>query len=685
MARLARANSHFINDHKARTKNLYGFVADPELPLWKNVEDRIGSLDAVEFQARPSNMTCHNLLRHRKLPPGTTQLLGHGLNFCVKPASTNDMITRTFKRLTKDIRRMYALREEIDGGDYIPTIYIKSKWYFDQASGDIEKEISVFKANVKMKITELQRKRHKKPKCNLSPACINLLQFLKNNDHYIVIQGDKNLGPCILERELYIFKAFEEHLGNERNYKPLSEVAVKGRQRGLQYLFRDWISKYRPRLNHEKPTKYTCISKAEYTFLTRALKHYPDKLARFRMMAKVHKTPWKMRPVICCAGTFMNCWSKWLDYWLQTLKPFVPTYVSNGEQVLDQIGKLKLTPCACLFTTDAVSMYNNIDTDHAITVITWWIRDLENKNLLPEDFPSNAVISAMTTIMKNNIFEFGDLYFLQLLGTAMGTSAAVMWATLYYAYHEVHTLLPNHGHNLQYFIRYIDDILGIWTGNLTTDWKAFSEDINNFGILKWDISDVKPSLSVNFLDMTLSIENGKFISRTFQKQMNLHLYIPPSSEHPASCIKGTIFSLVSRYFKQNTYQKDFVYFTGLLYVRTLHRGWDRELIRKLILEATSRVENPHFGPPLPAEDLKNTAFLHFQFHKDGISRLQIRAAYEEHLNSVLKKEINITRAIVAFSRPKNIGDFVTKAKLHQATGLNASTIMGKYIQGLDPF
>ena len=120
--------------------------------------------------------------------------------------------------------------------------------------------------------------------------------------------------------------------------------------------------------------------------------------------------------------------------------------------------------------------------------------------------------------MKNNIFGFGDLHFLQLLGTAMGTSAAVMWATLYYAYHEVHTIIPNHQHNLLYFIRYIDDIFGIWTGNLTTDWAAFSKDINNFGILKWDILDVKSSLSVNFLDMTLSIKQGRIISNTYQKR-----------------------------------------------------------------------------------------------------------------------------------------------------------------------
>ena len=381
---------------------------------------------------------------------------------------------------------------------------------------------------------------------------MNLMEHLKNNNIYIVVHGDKNLGPCILERSFYIYKGFAEHLGNETNYKPLSARAVHCKQRGLQYLFRDWMSKFKQRQRQDDPVDYICLTKSEFTFLYRAIKYYPDKLARFRQMCKIHKVPWKMRPIICCAGTFMNYWSKWLDYWLQKLKPFIPTYVKNGDQVLDEIEQLNLTRFALLFVTDANSMYNNIDTEHAITVITWWIKDLESKGQLPEGFPSHAVISAMRTIMTNNIFEFGDMFFLQLLGTAMGTSAAVMWATLYYAYHEVHTLLPNHGHNLLYFIRYIDNIFGIWTGNLTTDWQSFSDDVNNFGVLKWDITEIVPSTSVNFLDMTLSIENGRIVSKTFQKEMNLHLYIPPSSEHPSSCIKGTIFSLILRYFKQNT-------------------------------------------------------------------------------------------------------------------------------------
>ena len=136
----------------------------------------------------------------------------------------------------------------------------------------------------------------------------------------------------------------------------------------------------------------------------------------------------------------------------------------NGDQLLNDLLPLRLPPHDKLFTSDAHSMYNNIDTDHAITVITWWIEDLHNRNPLPTNFPKEAVLTAMVTIMKNYIFEFGDLFFLQLLGTAMGTSAAVMWATLYYAYHEVHTILPKYDHLLLYFKRYIGDIFGIWLG-----------------------------------------------------------------------------------------------------------------------------------------------------------------------------------------------------------------------------
>jgi len=119
---------------------------------------------------------------------------------------------------------------------------------------------------------------------------------------------------------------------------------------------------------------------------------------------KVHKDPFQMHPIICCSGTFMNQWSKWLDHQLQKLKPFVSSYLRDSQQLLDEITLLQLPSNARLFTANGNSMYNNIETDHAIKVISWWLDDLYSKGKLPASFPIEAVKSAMVTIMKNNIF-----------------------------------------------------------------------------------------------------------------------------------------------------------------------------------------------------------------------------------------------------------------------------------------
>ena len=119
----------------------------------------------------------------------------------------------------------------------------------------------------------------------------------------------------------------------------------------------------------------------------------------------------------------------------------------------------------------------------------------------------------------------------------------------------------------------------------------------------------------------------------------------------------------------------------------MERGWDRELIRRLILEATSRVENKPDIEPSTQElkDVKDTLFIHFKFHKDGVSRQEIRAEYEEYLEKVCNKDLGLARMIVAYSMPLNIGDYVTQAKLHQAPGKNASKIFGEFKSGLDPW
>ncbi len=66
--------------------------------------------------------------------------------------------------------------------------------------------------------------------------------------------------------------------------------------------------------------------------------------------------------------------------------------------------------------------------------------------------------------MHHNIMQFGDSYFLQLVGTAMGTSVAVVFANLYFGWHEKMLLLPKYHDTLKRIIfhsQFVDDVFFI--------------------------------------------------------------------------------------------------------------------------------------------------------------------------------------------------------------------------------
>ena len=156
--------------------------------------------------------------------------------------------------------------------------------------------------------------------------------------------------------------------------------------------------------------------------------------------------------------------------------------------------------------------------------------------------------------------------------------------------------------------------------------------------------------------------------------------------HPPGCIKGAVYSRIIRYFDQNIYRKDYIYFVRKLYCNLLNIGWGREYICVLILEATSVIEARGTQQLQPATSRygEDNLFMHLEFHPYDVSHGRIRELYKEHCGELLKKEIDIERPIIAYSRQNMRGVYVTQAKLHQAYGKIALIIMGEFKQGLSP-
>jgi len=235
--------------------------------------------------------------------------------------------------------------------------------------------------------------------------------------------------------------------------------------------------------------------------------------------------------------------------------------------------------------------------------------------------------------MRNNIFNFSNTTWLQLSGTAMGTPAACAYATITYGQYENSNILPKFKPNLLYYRRYIDDIFRIWLPpkyHQEKTWRNFKTELNGWGNLKWIIED--PTKHTIFLDLSIALTRSTIKTRTHQKNLNLHLYIPPSSAHPPSCLKGLISGEMRRYWLQNNPQ-DFEKMMTKFIENLIARGHSLNILKPILLNAAATLDNTCQRET--HNHNQNTLYIHWEYHPLGIQRKDIREIYGKTLEPYL--------------------------------------------------
>ena len=87
--------------------------------------------------------------------------------------------------------------------------------------------------------------------------------------------------------------------------------------------------------------------------------------------------------------------------------------------------------------------------------------------------PTWYLITLLREVLVGNIFEWNDQFWVQRIGTAMGTMAAPTYACLIMAWLEDEVILKNWtGTKPLMYRRFIDDIFFVWTGSV--------EELSNF-------------------------------------------------------------------------------------------------------------------------------------------------------------------------------------------------------------
>ena len=551
------------------------------------------------------------------------------------------------------------------------------------------------------KMEEFVRKEFKKKKKvteNLLSHQHKTLRSLQTSSSLLVVQCDKNLGPALIEHEEYVLMVNRDHLLDKKSYTRLSEAeaatfAIETKRQALL-----WIEHNRPQ-----------TTKMERKFVKASLVDNPSPLPKFYATMKVHKSPLKTRPIVSCSGTLLENLGVWVDRKLQHFLPMFDSYFKSSEELKFQLDQMTLPDDAELFISDAVSMYTSIPTEHALNKITRFLRRHEKHK--KEGLPYNAIIEGLGIIMRRCAFSFGDTFWQQESGTAMGTPPAPPYATIYFGLHE-QKFLKRHRSNLLFYKRFIDDVFGIWkrkairdieeTDNEQEDesepsensdkederWDKFLTDLDGAEGLRWETSE--RSNKVDFMDLSLSISEGKIATSLYEKPSNRHLYIPSHSCHPPGMISGVVHGMVRRIMRLCSNQSDQEQRIRRFVLHLRARGHHMEQILPLVNAAIAKVRykaSQSTDVTAPDADAERRIFFHLPYHPDNPRSSVVQREWKSRVSRppFCRKfrdirnhkgvPIGIERLTVAYHRSHNLGNLLSYRDLRKRNGPSVSSII----------
>ena len=306
--------------------------------------------------------------------------------------------------------------------------------------------------------------------------------MLQQQQTFLIVPCDKNLGPAIIECHDYLRIAMWDHLNDTTTYKLLMSIETDCYTLEIQKHILAWLKTYNKKL-----------TKMEHAFIQDELNSNQSPYAWFYLTPKAHKLKLGQtvnhltsRPIVSCPGSLLHGLSVWVDRKLQEVAQKI-SYFKNMLELKKQLLNLHLPPNAHLFTADAVSMYTNIPTHMALNLIGKHLAQHQQK--CNGEYPSDADQAGLQLIVTLKIFAFIDLTFKQLNGTTTGTKQAPPYATFYYRIHE-EKFLSHQSQHIIYYHRFTDDVISIWCPNKNPqldvlEWNAFKNKMNEFPVVEF--------------------------------------------------------------------------------------------------------------------------------------------------------------------------------------------------------
>ena len=371
-----------------------------------------------------------------------------------------------------------------------------------------------------------------------NPDLRALQDFLEMNSFLVKIT-DKNLGLAVLSKPWYddqcLFMLSDASTYEQVSFEDVNFYRTAALERIDQIVMEGSFS--------SSTQDYLVASKSD------------AQIPEFHAIPKVHKSPWKLRPIIPSHSWATRRASEVSDFILRELhKQEFPWIVDSTKEVISRLEKKTVVRSdnVWLVTGDVEAFYTNVSVADTIDQI---------EVLLQGRSPYNGVdctniAALLQVVMFCNCFSFNEKFFRQTNGIAMGTSCAPSFANVNLGFKEqfvdsIARLSTNPVDGLIFYVRYIDDIFLVFKGSKTACQSCLDDLSTKLQPFKIDWKINSSFSPTPFLDAEFFFEQGfgpvGVQSRVFRKKMNQHQYIPWSSAHPDTVKKAFVKAELTRY------------------------------------------------------------------------------------------------------------------------------------------
>ena len=199
-------------------------------------------------------------------------------------------------------------------------------------------------------------------------------------------------------------------------------------------------------------------------------------------------------------------------------------------------------------------------------------------------FNKVEVVTLLKFCINHNFISFSDRIYKQVVGIPMGANYSPNLANLYLHFYESKflSICPSaYSLSYKYVFRYIDDLLVLNNRNVLFDINSMYP--KELKILNTNLA---PHKIASFLDTEIKIENGKFVSKVYDKRRDFNFEILglPSftSNVPGKMAYGVLCSQFCRFASICTYKEDFVHNCQMFIRKLQQNGYPPNILADFI-------------------------------------------------------------------------------------------------------